>query len=250
MTRLTDFGFQKISILEKTSRVQEIFRQVAPYYNLMNDLTSLGIHRLWKQELVQGIKLTPHMTLLDVAGGTGDIAYQFLKTLKKTNLPGSVIVCDLNKDMLQKGQETFIDHGILEGVKWIEGNAEALLFESESVDVYAISFGLRNISFKDQALKEAHRVLKKGGQFLCLEFSEVKNPILKELYNFYSFSILPKIGKHIAKNQEAYQYLVESIRQFPNQETLVTMLQEAGFCYVSYRNLSRGIVAIHQGWKS
>ncbi len=249
MTQVTDFGFRKILSDYKTKRVQGIFKDVAGRYDLMNDVMSLGIHRLWKREFAQEIRLTPGMTLLDVAGGTGDIAYQALKRFEQNNISGSIIVCDLNKDMLQKGRDALIDKGVLEGITWVEGNAEDLPFESESVDTYAISFGLRNVTFKEQALREAHRVLKKGGQFLCLEFSPNQKPLVKDLYDFYSFAILPKLGKYIARNQEAYQYLAESIRQFPNPETFLKMLQDAGFQNTSYRSLTGGIVAIHRGWK-
>lgn len=250
MTNLTDFGFDKIPTQDKTARVQNIFKDVAEHYDLMNDILSFGIHRLWKREFIREIQMTPHMTLLDVAGGTGDIAYQFFKNLQAQNLPGSVIVCDLNQNMLENGRNTLIDRGILEGITWIQGNAENLPFDSESVDVYTISFGLRNVTLKEQALKEAYRVLKKGGQFLCLEFSPIQRPLLKEFYDFYSFSILPKLGKYIAKNQEAYQYLAESIRQFPDPESFLNILRKSGFKNVSYRPLTGGIVTIHRGWKN
>lgn len=229
-----------------TDTIKSLFDTVSGSYDLMNDLMSLGLHRQWKQELVNLIPKTPHMNLLDVAGGTGDIVIRFLRAAQ--NMNPTITVLDVSPQMIQKGQDHMIDENLFYPISWKEGSADALPFETETFDVCTISFGLRNVIDRRRALQEMYRVLKPGGAFLCLEFSKPA-PDIKSLYDFYSFSVIPFLGKMVAQNRPAYEYLVESIRQFPAQEELVEMLQEVGFKNVVYSNLSKGIVAIHRGWK-
>lgn len=242
----TSFGFKKVSPEEKTHLVQDVFDRVAGKYDLMNDVLSLGIHRLWKAELIKMLRPRPHIHLLDVAGGTGDIALKFLKSCAYSS---NVTVYDANQSMLKAGFNRAIDQGILKGLSWICGDAAVLPFQNNFYDAYSIAFGLRNVTDIEGALKEAYRVLKPGGMFFCLEFSKITLPSLAKLYKFYSFNIIPTLGSLIAKDKDAYQYLVESIEEFYSQEALATLLQKAGFSQVSYQNLSSGIVAIHSGIK-
>ncbi len=224
--------------------VREVFDTVASKYDLMNDLMSGGVHRLWKDSFINELKPRPGMKLLDVAGGTGDIAFRFLK-----NGGGSVTVCDINYEMLHVGRDRAVDHGILKNINWTVGDAQKLPLPDCSVDAYTIAFGIRNVTRIEEALSEAYRVLRPGGKFQCLEFSKVVVPGFDKLYDTYSFKLLPEIGRFIAGNREAYQYLAESIRKFPDQETFASMIRAAGFERVKYRNLSGGIAAIHSGWR-
>jgi demethylmenaquinone methyltransferase / 2-methoxy-6-polyprenyl-1,4-benzoquinol methylase len=244
-TRQTDFGFREVGEDEKTRLVREVFDHVAGRYDLMNDLMSGGIHRRWKAELIDRLKPRPNEILLDVAGGTGDIARRFLRRAKS----GQVIVCDINAAMVSAGRDRALDDGILNGITWLVGDAEDLPLADASVDCCTISFGLRNVTRKERALEEVRRVLKPAGRFFCLEFSQVEAPLLRRLYDLYSFTILPRLGAVVARDRDAYQYLVESIRRFPPQAELAAMMGRAGFDQVSWRNLSGGIAAIHSGWR-
>jgi demethylmenaquinone methyltransferase/2-methoxy-6-polyprenyl-1,4-benzoquinol methylase len=224
--------------------VRGVFDSVATRYDLMNDLMSLGIHRLWKAVFIDMLRPRHNMHLLDVAGGTGDIAFRFLE-----RGGGQVTVCDLTEEMVAVGRNRAIDRGIVKGVDWIVGDAEALPIADASVDAYSIAFGLRNVTRIDRALEEARRVLKPGGRFLCLEFSRLAWPWLEPLYDRYSFSVLPALGQWVVGDRESYEYLAESIRRFPAQEELAERIAAAGLEQVTYRNLSGGIAAIHSAWR-
>lgn len=239
-----DFGYTKVGRQEKPGLVQAVFDDVASNYDLMNDLMSLGVHRLWKQMFLDVIKPRPQHHLLDVAGGTGDITFAW-----KDKGGGPVTVVDYSYEMLATGRDRAIDKGILDGIDWVHGDAQNLPVKSNSVDVYTISFGLRNVTDIDAALREAARVLKPGGRFFCLEFSEVVIPGFDKIYDTYSFALLPRIGQLVAKNRDAYQYLVESIRKFPNQDALLAKMDKAGLDLGKVRNLSGGIAAIHSARK-
>ena len=241
----TDFGFRRVAEDEKASLVRGVFDSVAPHYDLMYDLMSLGVHRLWKRALMDWLAPKPDMTLLDVGGGTGDIAFRFLK-----RGGGRVRVVDINEEMLEQGRARAVDRGILEGIEWVQGDAEELPAGDNSVDAYTTAFCIRNVTHISCALREARRVLKPGGRFLCLEFSTVNLPALAKLYDAYSFSALPALGQIIAGDREAYQYLAESIRQFPNQGRFAGMISAAGLDQVKVRNLSGGIAAIHSAWRT
>lgn len=245
----THFGFTDVPVGEKTARVRSVFDSVASRYDLMNDLMSGGIHRLWKSIFVDRLNPYPGMAIVDVAGGTGDIAHRILE---RSNGQANVTICDINASMLTAGRDRSIDQGKLndgDTPELVCGNAESLPFADASLDAYTIAFGLRNVTHIDQALTEARRVLKPGGHFLCLEFSRVVVPLLKPIYDRYSFSLLPQIGAVVAKDRDSYVYLAESIRKFPPQDDLVAMLGDAGFDQVSYQNLSGGIAAIHSAWR-
>lgn len=232
----------------RTMFVHSVFDTVARRYDLMNDLMSGGVHRLWKNAFVSWLQPRVGMTVLDVAGGTGDIACRILPYVRKDFSEGKVIVCDLTLEMLSVGRNKAINAGFTD-INWVCGNAELLPFPDRSIDVYTIAFGLRNVAHIDVALSEARRVLKPGGRFLCLEFSHTVLPLLKRLYDYYSFTILPSLGWAVTGNLDAYQYLVSSIRQFPDQLTLCHRLALSGLSLVKYRNLSGGIVAIHSAWR-
>lgn len=238
------FGYKKTSPEDKTARVGDVFSSVAHNYDLMNDLMSGGLHRLWKDHLVGKMRPRNGETILDVAGGTGDISIRCVRKAPDAN----ITVLDINADMIKVGRNRAIDKGILGNIEWIVGNAEALPIKSKSVDLLCISFGLRNVTHIDTALSEFARVLKTGGRFFCMEFSPGVTQHLKPLYDAYSFSVLPWLGKNIANDREAYQYLVESIRQFPNQEAFKTRMEQAGFGNVRHENLLGGIATIHSGW--
>ncbi len=240
----THFGFKTVDIEEKSDLVRNVFDSVAPKYDIMNDLMSAGVHRLWKNALINQLRPRADMALLDVGGGTGDIAFRFLK-----NGGGSVNVVDINEEMLAVGRDRAIDRGILDNITWTPGDAENLPVGDASVDAYTIAFCIRNVTEPQRALEEARRVLKPGGRFLCLEFSTVALPWLSKLYDAYSFNILPTLGASIAGDASAYQYLAESIRKFPTQRNFADMIAQAGLGQVSYRNLSGGIAAIHSGWR-
>ncbi len=240
----THFGFRTVAENDKVSLVKGVFDSVASKYDLMNDLMSVGVHRLWKAAFLDGLRPQPGQTLLDVGGGTGDIAFGW-----KKRGGGPVTVCDINREMLAVGRDRALDRNLPDGITWVCGNAEALPIPDGSVDRYTIAFCLRNVTHWDRAIAEAFRVLKPGGRFMCLEFSHVIVPGLKQLYDSYSFSVLPKVGEMVTGNRDAYQYLVESIRKFPPQEELATMIRDCGFDQVTVRNLSAGIAAIHSGWR-
>ncbi|MGE0109259.1 MAG: bifunctional demethylmenaquinone methyltransferase/2-methoxy-6-polyprenyl-1,4-benzoquinol methylase UbiE [Bdellovibrionales bacterium] len=237
------FGYQQTSPQEKTERVGHVFSSVAQNYDLMNDLMSGGLHRLWKNHFVSLMNPCGEETILDIAGGTGDIAIRCHKKAPRTQ----ITVCDINKDMMDVGQKKAIDAGILNGINWVKGNAEALPFEDNSADVLCISFGLRNVTHIDTALREFARVLKKGGRFFCMEFTPRIASPLQPLYDAYSFSVLPWLGQHIAHDREAYSYLAESIRKFPDPEDFTSRIKKAGFEAVTYQMLLTGVAAIHSG---
>jgi demethylmenaquinone methyltransferase / 2-methoxy-6-polyprenyl-1,4-benzoquinol methylase len=254
----THFGYREVGEAEKPSLVQGIFRSVAGRYDLMNDLMSGGVHRLWKTAMVDWLNPRPGMTLLDTAGGTGDIAFRVHERLASAGkspesvpgrIPGRIIVCDLTPDMLLVGRDRAIDRGITRGISWVCGDAERLPLPDRSVSAYTIAFGLRNVTHIERALEEARRVLKPGGRFLCLEFSRVVLPVFDQLYDRYSFKVLPAMGAAVAGDRESYLYLAESIRRFPPQDDLARMMTAAGLSQVSYRNLSGGIAALHSGWR-
>lgn len=240
------FGYRAVEPDEKTRLVGEVFHSVAPRYDLMNDLMSGGIHRLWKRRFVSAVRPRPGDSVLDVAGGTGDIAFLLHNTCPTAN----VTLCDINESMLRVGRDRALNRGLAQGLRYVVGNAEALPVRSGSVDAYTISFGLRNVTDIDAALREAHRVLKPGGRFFCLEFSRVALPPLRPLYDLYSFAVLPFLGKHVARDADSYRYLAESIRQFPPQEELADRIAAAGFDTARYTNFSGGIAALHRADKS
>lgn len=239
---LFDFGFKSVTAEEKTDKVKEVFQSVAPSYDVMNDVMSLGVHRLWKKWFVEGLPLRQNGVYLDVAGGTGDIAHAIYERLKTFDLQAQVTVADINPQMIAVGQQR---HPHLH---WQEANAEELPMEDNSVDVYTIAFGLRNVTRRDKALQEAFRVLKPGGKFACLEFSQVRGP-LQKFYDLYSFHIIPKMGEWIAHDRESYQYLSESIRTFLNREELLMLIKQAGFARAAYETYTAGIVCLHTGYK-
>lgn len=242
----TEFGFRRVPRAAKSRLVREVFDTVARRYDLMNDLMSGGVHRLWKNAMVDWLAPRPGQLLLDVAGGTGDVAFRLVT---RTRGRARITVCDINEQMVRVGRDRAIDRGILENIDWLVGDAQALPIAERSVDAYTIAFGLRNVTDIDAALCEAKRVLKPGGRFLCLEFSRVVVPLLGELYERYSFGVVPWIGERVAGTREAYQYLVESIRRFPPQEALVKHIEAAGLDQAHVRNLSGGIAALHSAWR-
>lgn len=239
------FGFTSVNPSEKASMVKDVFNNVAKNYDVMNDAMSLGVHRLWKRRFVSDLAPKSSEKMLDVAGGTGDIAFLALKKAPEMD----VTVCDINEEMLKVGSKRAIDRGYMNDVAFVTGDAEDLPFPGNSFDIYTISFGLRNVTRIDKALSEAYRVLKPGGRMMILEFSDVQLPMLEKIYELYSFHVIPKLGKAIAKDADSYQYLVESIRQFPDQKNLGERMRDAGFEKVRWSNLSGGIAAIHKGWK-
>jgi len=243
-----DFGFRRVAAADKAGLVRGVFERVARRYDLMNDLMSGGIHRLWKREMVEWLKPRAGMTLIDVAGGTGDIAFRVLDRLGGPG-HGRIIVCDLSEPMVAAGRDRAWDRGILDGIEWLVGDAEALPLAANSVDAYTIAFGIRNFTRIDAALREAARVLRPGGRFLCLEFSPDVAPGLGRLYDAYSFTVIPLIGSMVARDADAYRYLVESIRRFPAPEAFAARLGAAGFGGVHYRRLSGGIAALHSAYR-
>jgi demethylmenaquinone methyltransferase/2-methoxy-6-polyprenyl-1,4-benzoquinol methylase len=245
-TSETDFGFRRVAVGDKARLVRHVFDSVADRYDLMNDLMSGGVHRLWKSYLIDRLNPRPGQTLVDVAGGTGDIALRFLT---RAGADARAVVCDINQAMLERGRDRAIDAGRLSGIDWVAGDAERLPLASMSADACTIAFGLRNVTLIEAALAEMRRVLKPGGRFFCLEFSRVTLPPLARAYDLYSFAVLPRLGQLVARDRDAYQYLVESIRRFPAQEELARLMGEAGFERVSYRNLTGGIAALHSGWR-
>lgn len=245
MSSQTHFGFRDVPEGDKARLVRGVFDSVAGNYDLMNDLMSGGVHRLWKSAMIDWLAPRGAIRVLDVAGGTGDIAFRILDRAPQAE----VLVADINAAMLEQGRNRAIDQGRLTRLDWACMDAEHLALPDRSVDAYTIAFGIRNVTHVDAALREACRVLKPGGRFLCLEFSTVRNPALAQAYDLYSFNILPKIGGLVAKDEESYRYLVESIRRFPDQETFAGMIRDAGFGNVACRDLSFGIAALHSGWR-
>ncbi len=246
------FGDKEVSAEEKTEGVIGVFDSVADQYDLMNDFMSGGIHRLWKDRLIRMIR--PRAMIgdrpihyLDVAGGTGDIAFRIRN---KVGNKAKITLCDLNDNMLSVGRDRAYNKGWLNDFDWVTGNAESLPLQDNSVDVYTIAFGLRNVTHIDTALAEAYRVLRPGGRFFCLEFSQVRPAPLAKAYDVYSYNVIPFLGEKVAKDRDSYQYLVESIRKFPSQRKLAKRMENAGFSRVKYSNLSFGIAAIHQGFKA
>lgn len=242
----TQFGYERVPTSSKTARVKRVFDAVSPRYDLMNDLMSGGLHRLWKRFAVEILKLRPSHTVLDLAGGTGDIAQLLVKRFAGRN---RVLVSDINAQMLWRGRDRALDAGLVAGLEYVQGNAEALPFASGSIDRVIMGFGLRNVTHKSAALGEIARVLRPGGRVVVLEFSTVNTPLLARAYDFYSFQALPRLGQLVAGDGDSYRYLAESIRVHPDQETLKFMLERAGFQQVNYFNLLAGIVAVHAGWK-
>jgi demethylmenaquinone methyltransferase/2-methoxy-6-polyprenyl-1,4-benzoquinol methylase len=234
------FGDREVAPGEKTGLVRDVFDRVASRYDLMNDLMSAGVHRLWKARFMAAVGPRAHETLLDVAAGTGDIAAAW-----RRGGGGPAILCDINQAMLAEGRDRAMDRGALTGLGWAVGDAEALPFPDRSFDAYTIAFGLRNVTEVDRALVEAHRVLKPGGRFFCLEFSRVAIAPLRRIYEVYSDAVIPRLGAVVAKDRASYAYLVQSIRRFPPQDVLVERIERAGFSFAAYCNLSGGIAAIH-----
>jgi demethylmenaquinone methyltransferase/2-methoxy-6-polyprenyl-1,4-benzoquinol methylase len=244
-TGTTHFGFQTVDETEKAGMVHGVFTNVASRYDVMNDVMSGGVHRLWKDAMMDWLAPRNGQRLLDVAGGTGDIAFRFLK-----RAPGATAtVLDMTESMLIEGERRSEAAQLAEKLDWVVGDAMALPFEDNSFDVYTISFGIRNVTRIPDALSEAFRVLRPGGRLMVLEFSQLPNDGLQRLYDLYSFNVIPRMGQVIAGDRDSYQYLVESIRKFPDQETFADMIRNAGFERVAYRNLSFGIAALHSGWK-
>lgn len=258
------FGFADVESGEHREKVKGVFRSVAPSYDAMNDFMSFFMHRLWKDHFVRVVQPFPGQRHLDVAGGTGDVAFRMLRGIREAERRaeeqradalgeyGTVTVYDINPAMLEEGRKRAAKLGLGgedSGLAWLEGDAEALPFEDGAFDSYTIAFGIRNVTNVDRALAEARRVLKPGGHFCCLEFSEVNNQVLRELYDTYSFSVIPYIGAAVAGDPDSYQYLVESIRKFPKQEEFAGMIRAAGLKAVRYENLFDGMVAVHSGFK-
>jgi demethylmenaquinone methyltransferase/2-methoxy-6-polyprenyl-1,4-benzoquinol methylase len=241
---IVDFGFSTVPRAEKSARVRDVFDSVARRYDIMNDLMSLGVHRLWKRDFVTALGPRAHLRLLDLAGGTGDISFQW-----RRRGGGPVLLSDINGSMLSVGRTRAENRGLVEGISWLVTDAEALPLPDGAVDRVSMAFGLRNCTNKERVLAEALRVLKPGGRFFCLEFSKLQIAVAAPLYERWSFKALPEIGALVAKDRDSYQYLAESIRIFPDQDTLAQMMRTAGFARVSYRNLSGGIAAIHAGWR-
>ena len=243
--KTTHFGNETIPEAEKAGRVHGVFTSVASKYDIMNDVMSVGIHRVWKDAMMDWLAPRDGQRLLDVAGGTGDIAFRFLG-----RAPGArAVVCDMTESMLISGKQRADAERLADKLDWVVGDAMNLPFEDSSFDVYTISFGIRNVTRPAEALEEAYRVLRPGGRLMVLEFSQLPNAGLQHLYDMYSFNVIPAMGKVITGDRDSYQYLVESIRQFPDQDTFAEMIRTAGFGQVKYRNLSMGIAALHSGWK-
>lgn len=241
----THFGFETVPEAEKAKKVQGVFTSVASKYDVMNDVMSLGVHRIWKEAMMDWLAPRPSQKLLDVAGGTGDISFKFLKRAGSSH----ATVLDITENMLIEGRKRAEANQVLDSLNWVVGDAMALPFADNSFDVYTISFGIRNVTRPQEALNEAFRVLRPGGRLMVLEFSQIPVPLAQKAYDFYSFNVIPRMGKLIANDRDSYQYLIESIRKFPNQETFLSMVRQAGFENANYRNLSLGIAALHSGWK-
>ena len=244
------FGYRDVPAAEKAGMVARVFESVAPRYDLMNDLMSGGVHRLWKNAMVDVLHPRRGEKFLDVAGGTGDIAFRIVRRVGDGSGGGAdVTVCDINPAMLEVGRDRAVDRGLLRGLTWTTGDAESLPFPDRSFDAYTIAFGLRNVTDIDKALREAFRVLRPGGRFLCLEFSKVTSAPVGRVYDAYSERALPLLGRFVARDAESYRYLHESIRRFPSQRDLARRMGEAGFERIGWRNMTLGVVALHTGWR-
>jgi len=241
------FGYRDVAPEEKPGLIHDIFSSVASRYDLMNDLMSAGVHRLWKDDFVAWLNPRAGDAILDVAGGTGDVAFRIAARVRAKGGTAKITVCDINEEMLAAGKCR--PEAKAAKITWLCGDGENLPIEDASQDAYTIAFGIRNFTHLDRALREAYRVLRPGGRFLCLEFSRVATPGLDELYDLYSFAVLPRLGEIVAGDGAAYRYLAESIRRFPSQPAFAKMIAAAGFSQVKFRNLSGGIAAIHSGWK-
>lgn len=241
----THFGFQTVPEGDKAGMVHGVFTRVASRYDIMNDLMSGGVHRLWKDAMMDWLAPRPGQHLLDVAGGTGDVAFRFLKRAAGS----SAVVCDMTESMLIEGRKRAEAEHQADRLEWVVGDAMALPFADNSFDVYTISFGIRNVTRIPDALREAFRVLRPGGRLMVLEFSQIPNALLQKAYDLYSFNVIPVMGQIVANDRDSYQYLVESIRKFPDQDTFAAMIRQAGFEQVKYRNLTMGVAALHSGWK-
>jgi len=243
--KTTHFGFQTVAEDEKAGMVHGVFSNVASKYDVMNDAMSMGIHRIWKDAMMNWLAPRAGQKLLDVAGGTGDISFRFLKRAGRAH----ATVLDLTEPMLVEGAKRAEASQLADSLNWVVGDAMALPFKDNTFDVYTISFGIRNVTRIQDALNEAFRVLRPGGRLMVLEFSQIPNDMMQKVYDLYSFNIIPRLGQLIANDRDSYQYLVESIRKFPDQETFAQMIIDAGFENVKYRNMSMGIAALHSGWK-
>ena len=243
--QITHFGFQTVPESEKVSKVQNVFTSVASKYDIMNDVMSMGVHRIWKEAMMDWLAPKPGQKLLDVAGGTGDISFKFIK---RSGAAHSTVL-DITENMLLEGRKRAEANQLVDSLNWIVGDAMSLPFADNSFDVYTISFGIRNVTQPQIALDEAFRVLRPGGRLMVLEFSQIPVPLAQKAYDLYSFNVIPVMGKLITNDRDSYQYLVESIRKFPDQETFLSMVQQSGFENASYRNLSFGIAVLHSGWK-
>ncbi|EAR50750.1 ubiquinone/menaquinone biosynthesis methyltransferase UbiE [Oceanicola granulosus HTCC2516] len=241
----THFGYETVLEDQKAGRVRGVFSSVASRYDVMNDVMSGGVHRLWKDAMMDWLAPRPGQRLLDVAGGTGDIAFRFLRRARS----GHATVCDLTEPMLVEGRKRADAARMADQLDWVVGDAMSLPFPDASFDVYTISFGIRNVTRPAEALAEAYRVLRPGGRLMVLEFSRVPTPSLRHLYDLYSFNVIPRLGQVIANDRDSYQYLVESIRRFPDQETFLSMVRDTGFGNAKYRNLTMGVACLHSGWK-
>jgi demethylmenaquinone methyltransferase / 2-methoxy-6-polyprenyl-1,4-benzoquinol methylase len=250
-----DFGFKKVNRDEKANLVKEIFSGVAKKYDLMNDLMSAGVHRIWKNKMVEEISISREssnangLKVIDLAGGTGDIAFRIAKKMQEKNIKCEIDVVDINQEMLDVGKARAIDLNLFSNLKFTCCDGEKLSFADQTFDFFTIAFGIRNFTNINAGLSEAYRVLKPNGKFICLEFSKVNDYFLQKIYDAYSFKVIPKIGEVILKDRSSYQYLVESIRKFPSQDEFKKMIEQAGFKNVSYQNLSFGAAAIHVGSK-
>ncbi|HCR86294.1 MAG TPA: bifunctional demethylmenaquinone methyltransferase/2-methoxy-6-polyprenyl-1,4-benzoquinol methylase UbiE [Alphaproteobacteria bacterium] len=244
-----NFGFQKVSSEEKTGKVFDVFKSVASKYDIMNDFMSFGLHHIWKRIFVNKIEPKQNSKLLDLAAGSGDISYNYLKNSRTKNIKTEVVVSDINENMLEQSKPKFFDANFSKDIKFEIINAEEIPYPDNHFDFCTISFGIRNVTDIPKALSEIHRVLKPGGKFLCLEFSPVEEGVIKKIYDTYSFNVIPKVGKLITGDEASYQYLVESIRVFPKSDDFKNMLENAEFKNVRFEKLTFGVVAIHTGWK-
>lgn len=244
--KTTHFGYKTVNVEEKAGKVADVFHSVASNYDLMNDLMSAGVHRLWKRMTIEMSGVRSGNKVLDIAGGTGDLAAKFSRIVGKD---GYVVLADINESMLKVGRDRLMDLGVVDNVKFSQSDAQYLPFPDNTFDIITIAFGLRNVTDKELALKSMLRVLKPGGRLLVLEFSKPGNPVLSKIYDTYSFNILPKLGKLFADDAESYQYLAESIRMHPDQQTLMAMMNHAGFTNTDFHNMTGGVVALHRGVK-